>query len=205
VLQALNYKRVMVMWHDDDREYLDGGMTSIAAAADLDAENGQITWQGKQIVGVPVDDLSSSEISNAAGDNEAAKGEGVNVHVEVGGRGFVSYGSSVEGEFMDVQTTIDWTEFRVQEAVFGKIATTPTKIPGTNAGIATITNEVLGVLNTGVANAHFSTDTTPVVTSPTNAERSTADKNNRTLRNVVGTAQLAGALHKTIIQVNVAA
>ena len=205
VLQALNYKRVMVLWHDDDREWLDAGMTSIAAAADLDAENGVITWHGKQVVGVPVDTLTSGQILAAAGDNEADKGEGVNVYVEVAGRGFISYGASVEGEFMDVQTTLDWTEFRVQEAVFGRIATTPTKVPGTNSGIASMSNEVLGVLNTGVANGHFTTDTPTKVTSPTNQERSTTDRNNRTLRNVIGTAQLAGAIHKTIIQVNVAA
>ncbi len=194
-LQATNNKRVMLLWHDDDREYLDAGMTSIAAAADLDATGGAITWQGKQVVGVPADTLTSGEINNITG-------FGGTVNVTIGGRSFIRDGQSVEGEFMDVQTTIDWTKFRVQEAVFARIATTPTKVPFTAFGIATVVNEVLGVLTTGIGIGHFAADFPPTVTAPDITEVSEADKNARILRDVVGTAKLAGAIHETIIQVN---
>ncbi len=103
---------------------------------------------------------------------------------------------------MDVQTTIDWTKFRVQEAVFARIATTPTKVPFTAFGIATVVNEVLGVLTTGIGIGHFAADFPPTVTAPDITEVSEADKNARILRDVVGTAKLAGAIHETIIQVN---
>ena len=116
-------------------------------------------------------------------------------------------GASVEGEFMDVQTTLDWTQIRIQEDVFGAKATTPTKIPYTDGGIAIITSAVLGRLRIGVTNGHFSPDdpNLPRVTAPKSLDVPVADKNARILRNVVGEAILAGAIHQTIVQVNVTA
>ena len=195
-LAATNNRRVLLFYKSNDVDFADAGMLARALAADLDAANGVITWYGKQLASVPVDDLTTAQ-------QQTILDNGGNVYVEIGGRGFVREGVSVEGEFMDVQTTLDWTEFRVQEAVFARIATTPTKIPFTNAGIATLSNEVLGVLNTGIANGHFTADTPPTVTAPNNNQVPAADKNSRTLRNLVGTAQLAGAIHKTFIRVNV--
>lgn len=195
-IALLNNKRVAIVWHDDDGEYLDGAWTGRVAAADLDAENGAITWQAKQLVGVPTDALSSGQVANVIAFNG-------NTYTEIGGRGFIQNGTSAEGEFMDVQTTIDWTQARTQEAVFGRIATTPTKVPFTNAGIASIANEVLGVLSTGVGIGHFTSDTPPTVSAPNSSDVSEADKNARVLRNVIGEAKLAGAIHSTIIQVNV--
>lgn len=198
VLGLTQNKKVALIYHDDETEYLDGGWTGRVISADLDAVNGAITWYGKQIVGVPADDLTDGEITNIENVNG-------NTNTIVGGRSFTQNGVSVEGEFMDVQTTIDWTQARVQEAVFGRIATTPTKIPYTNAGIAIISNETLGVLNNGVGIGHYSGDFPPTVTAPTSGTVTTADKNARILRDVVGSAKLAGAIHETIIQVNITA
>ncbi len=196
VIALTQNKRVALVWHDDDNEYLDGAWLGRVLAADLDAENGAITWYGKQIVGVPADDLTDGEITSL----ESYNG---NSNTIIGGRSFTQEGTSAEGEFMDVQTTIDWTEFRTQEAVFGRIATTATKIPGTNAGIGSIVNEVLGVLNSGVGIGHYTSDFPPTVTAPNSSQRTEADRNARILRDVVGQAKLAGAIHSTIIQVNV--
>lgn len=198
VIALTQNKKVALIFHDDETEYMDGAWLGRVIAADLDAVNGAITWFGKQLVGVPADDLTDGEITNIQSFNG-------NVNTIVGGRSFTQNGTSAEGEFMDVQTTIDWTEARVQEAVFGRIATTPTKIPYINAGIASISNEVLGVLNTGVGIGHYSTDRPPTISAPTALTVTEADKNARILRDIVGTAKLAGAIHNTIIQVNVAA
>lgn len=198
VIALTQNKKAALIFHDDETEYMDGAWLGRCIAADLDAVNGAITWHGKQLVGVPADDLTDAEITNIQSFNG-------NVDTIVGGRSFTQNGTSAEGEFIDVQTTIDWTQARVQEAVFARIATTPTKVPFTNAGIASISNEVLGVLNTGVGIGHYSTDQPPTVTAPTSLTVTEADKNARILRDVVGTAKLAGAIHSTIIQINVAA
>lgn len=204
-IQALNNERTTLVWHDDDSEYLDAAWVGIAGAADLDAAGGVITMAFKQATGVPVDVLSSGEITNIAGDGESSDGFGGNVHVDIASRGVFLYGKTTGGDFFDVQTTLDWTFFRVGEAVFGLLATTPTKIPFTNFGITQVQNEVKGVLDTGVTNGHFSGDVPPTVSVPDIADVSTADKNARTLRNVIGTAVLAGAVHKTFVRVEVGA
>lgn len=204
-LAALSYTNVNLFWKSDETHFFDGGMTALAAAADLDSENGVITWFGKQLVGVPTDSLTASEVTNIAGDNEATNGQGGNVYVEIGGRGMVMSGKSVEGEFSDVQTTLDWAYFRAREAVFAVMATTSTKVGGDNAGIASLGNAVLGVLNIGTPNGHFSPDFENTVSFPNSSDRPTVDKNARVLRNVVGLAQIKGAIHKTFVQVNVSA
>jgi len=202
-IAALNPDDLTMMWHDNDREYLDGGVAGILGAADLDAAGGVITLHGKQVTGVPVDELTDAQIISIAGDGETGDGFGGNVYVEIAGRGFIMYGKAASGEFTDVETTILWTKARVAEAVFATIATTPTKVPGTNAGILAITNPAQGVMMQGVKNGHFDGDEPPTTTGPTQAERTTADKNSRVLRDVVSLAKLAGAIHKAYIQVNI--
>lgn len=202
-MQALNPADFFMLWHDDDREYLDGGALGILSAAKLDEADGALTMFGKQIVGVPVDVLTSAQVLAIAGDGESNAGFGGNVHIEVGGRGFLMYGRSAEGEFIDVEQTILWTEARVSEAWFAVLATTPTKVPYINAGIARARTVTQGVLDDGVTNGHFSPDTPPTVSVPDSGDVSTADKTNRFLRNVIGRADLAGAIHKTSITINV--
>jgi hypothetical protein len=192
-----------MMWHADDRNYLDAGVASILTAAQLDNAGGAITLHGKQVSGVPTDDLSSGEVANIAGDGETDDGYGGNVHVEIAGRGFIMYGKSASGEFADVEQTILWTKARTAEDVFGAIATTPTKVPYTNAGISVVAGKVKGRLDRGVTNGHFSPDEPPTVTYPKSTEVDEADKNARVLRNVIGNAKLAGAIHKAYVQVNV--
>jgi hypothetical protein len=197
ILNGKAYGNVFLEWQSSISVYEDGAMGGVAAAADLDAENGQITWALKSLKGVGFSELTSNEIDNIIANHG-------NVHIEIAGIGVTQEGKAVSGEFADVQTTIDWTKARVQEAVFSALATTPNKVPYTNAGIAQITGPFLGVLQTGVTNGHFSGDDPelPRVTAPTSSQVSQADKNDRILRNVIGEARLAGAIHKAILQVN---
>lgn len=193
VLGDLSYANVWLGWKAGDAEFFDAGMAAYAAAADLDAENGQITWALQELRGVSVSALSGSEIDNIA----ASNGE---VYIRIAGRGVTQKGKAVSGEFADVQTTIAWTNARTQEAVFAVLATEPRKVPYTNAGIARVSSAMLGVLKAGVKNGHFSSDDPdlPRVTAPTSRSVSTADKNNRILRNVIGNALLAGAIHTVL-------
>ena len=144
-------------------------------------------------------DLTNSEVDNIEASN-------ANSYVEIAGRGATLEGKAVSGEFADVATTMAWAKARSQEAVAGVILTTPTKVPYTNSGISSIKSAFLGVLNTGVDNAHFSGDVagSPSVTAPLSTAVPVADKNGRILRNVIGEAIIAGAIHKTILQINLA-
>lgn len=201
-LGATNNKRTQLRWWHRVKDFMDGAMTGRAAAFQLDQPDGVGTWAIKQlqVVAPRVPALTTAEIANATANN-------ADVYTETGGRGVTQTGASVEGEFMDVQTSLDWTQTRIQEDVFAAKATTPTKIPYTDPGIAIIDAAVLGVLRRGVTNGHYSADdpNLPKVTVPRAADVPVADKNARVLNGVIGEAILAGAIHKTIVQVNVTA
>ena len=66
---------------------------------------------------------------------------------------------------------------------------------------------IAGLLREGVTNGHFLGDDPdfPRVSVPKSTDVSTADRNNRILRNVLGEAILQGAIHQVIVQVNVQA
>lgn len=194
VLRDLSYRRVMVFWASSDLKYMDAGMSSVAAAADLDAAGGQITWNLKGFAGVTPDDLGTSEKTNITA---------------AGGSYFVDFGDggrtqtrSVEGEFMRVQTTLDWTKARVKENVFGPLSNTPTKIDLDTTGIGTVEGLVKGTLDVGVINGHFTGDFNPTVDAPDPEDIEENDKNAGILRNVKGVAKLAQAIRQVFVQID---
>ncbi len=199
-LGATNNKRTQLMYHFKPKQFADGAMLGRALAAQLDEPDGQITWFAKQLQLIFPNPLNTNQLVNLEANSS-------DTFVTTKGRGVVWLGQSVEGEFMDVQTTIDWTQSRVGEAVFAIISTTPTKLPFTDEGIASVKAETLGVLLLGVTNGHFTADNPlfPRVTVPRSVDASTADKNARILRGVLGEAILQGAIHQVIIQVNIEA
>ena len=91
--------------------------------------------------------------------------------------------------------------------MFTPIATTPTKLGFDNAGIAVVKAAVNSVMIQGVENAHLLGDdpTSPSVTVPKSTDVSTADRNSRTLNNVIANGIIQGAIHRVNVQVNVAA
>lgn len=200
LLGATSNKRTQYFWHDKPAKFADGAMLGRALAFKLDDANGAGTWALKQLQVINRSKLNSTQQVNL-------KAANADFMTEAGGRNTTNTGKSVEGEFMDIQTTLDWTASRVQEDVFAAKATSPTKIPYTNEGISIIKTAVLGVLFRGVTNAHFSPDdpTLPKVTAPNSLTVPAADKNARILRNVIGEAIISGAIHDTRVQVNVLA
>jgi len=198
LLAATNNKRTQCFWYHRPKDFADGAMSGRASAFKLDDFDGRQTWATKQLQVIVTSKLSSAEITGL-------QASGCDAHISAGGRGVTINGASVEGEFMDVQSTIDWTETRVKEDVFTVMATS--EVSYTDEGIAVIKGAVQGVLLVGVDNNHFSSDdpNLPKTTAPTALSATSADRNARILRNVVGEARLAGSVHHAIIQVNVTA
>lgn len=197
-MNGFGYKNGKLMVTKADTQFMDGAMAGVGAAARLDGANGQITWAYKTLIGITPDDLTTDEQNNV----EAAHGD---YYLEVAGQQITMTGKNTDDEFTDVRTTLDWTQSRVKESVFGTIVTQPNKLPYTNVGIGAVKAAVLGVLDIGAINGHFTTDDPelPRVTAPSNLDIPQADKDARILRNVVGEAKLSGAIHQAIIQVNV--
>jgi hypothetical protein len=201
-LQALSYLRTAVDYHALDAEYCDGAWTSRCGGADLDAEGGVLTWANKTLRSVTVNDLPSAQAQNIR------DGAGNVYHKVTSVNNVTTPGQIIAGtEFIDTITTLDWTFFRVTEAVFAALIAPSTKVPFTQSGIDRFINAVKGVLDSGVNIGHFSGDpgSQPVVTGPKIGEVSAADKQARILRDIQGTAVLAGAVHQVIVNVSVSA
>lgn len=199
-LGATSNKRTQLMWHFKPKQFADGAMLGRALAAKLDEANGQITWAIKQLQIIFTNPLTTNELVNLEANS-------ADTFVFTKGRGVTWLGQSVEGEFMDVQTTLDWTQSRIGERIFAILATTSTKVPFDDSGIASVQAEALGLLREGVTNGHFLGDDArfPRVSVPRSTAVSSADKNARILRNVLGEAIFQGAIHRVIVQVNVQA
>ncbi len=202
-LGATSNTRTQLMYHFKPKQFADGAMLGRALAANLDGAApgaGQITWALKQLQVIFTNPLNTNQLVNLE-DNNA------DTFVFTKGRGTVWLGQSIEGEFMDVQTTLDWTQSRVGEAIFAVLATTPTKVPLDNAGISTVSAAGLGVMKEGVTNAHFLGDNPdfPRATVPKSTDISTANRNARILPNVLYEAVIQGAIHKVIVQVKLEA
>lgn len=202
-LGATSNTRTQLMYHFKPKQFADGAMLGRALAANLDGAApgaGQITWALKQLGVIFTNPLNTTQLVNLE-DNNA------DTFVFTKGRGVVWLGQSVEGEFMDVQTTLDWTQSRVGEAIFAPLATTPTKVGFDNQGISTLSAAGLGVMRQGVTNAHFLGDDPafPRVSTPKSTNVSTANRNARILPDVLYEAVIQGAIHKVIVQVNLEA
>ena len=194
-LQASNFNRTALIFHDDDSEYLDGAWTSSGGGLNLDVPGGVGIWGYRQLEGVPFDPVTGAQATAifAADANLFGRNKGLN---------FTSKGTMASGRFIDVQTTVDWLKERIDEAVLSAFVGAVTKIPFTNAGINAIVAAISGVLTQGVNFGHLSTDVEPIIIAPDISEVSAADKATRTLTLTVEVT-LAGAIQKVIITVNV--
>lgn len=178
----------------------------------LDLPNSAITLNLKTLPGVAVDDLNSTQVA-------AIKAKYGNVYVNIGSSPAFTEGRMASGRFFDEVMGLDWLEARLKEAVFGKLYGTPTKIPQTDAGVATLVQACEGVCSqaksNGLAGAGTWTgDDVGELTTGTELENgyyvhaepvasmSQADKENRLAPPITVCLIGAGALHGANITVN---
>jgi hypothetical protein len=192
VLQTAGYERTMIIHHPKANVQFAGAAW---AGKGLPTTPGSITWAYKELASVDYIEYSTTQINNMEGKN-------CNYYTRLAGLSNTFNGKSPNGEWFDVVRTIDWTEARMQEGVYGALSRTP-KIPYTDPGATVIQNEVEAVLKQGVTNTAYKADPAPTVTVPKVATVSIANRANRLLPDVNFTAELAGAIHKTIINGNV--
>jgi hypothetical protein len=107
-------------------------------------------------------------------------------------------GKTSDGDYLDVQRSLDWLEAEMQAEVFIALAGSA-KVPFTDEGVATIEAAVRSVVNRTVARGIFAASPAPTVTVPDVADVSAANKTARTLPDVKFDGTLAGAIHKTTV------
>jgi hypothetical protein len=163
----------------------------------LAADPGSITWAYKTLAGVDYTYLSSAERTKI-------ENKYCNYYSRDNDTNYTYKGIVPANEWFDVVHGIDWTQVRMQEAIFGKVMQAAKKIPFTDPGIGIIKNAIEGVLREA-ANPEWNlyvldeTIPTPSVSVPLAADVSDADKGNRLLSGVTFSALLAGAIHKVTV------
>lgn len=192
-LKALGYNRTALIYHALDTEYLDGAWTGRCAALDLDSPGGVGTWGLKQLAGVTVDSLSTSQAT-------AVWSNGANVYGRLKGLSFTAHGKMASGRYIDIQTTNDWFQTRLEEEILATLVGAGTKIPYTQEGLDIVGTAIQTVCNRGVTYGHFSSDTPPVVTTPIRSQVAAADVTARLARYTVDVVY-AGAVQAVTINV----
>lgn len=187
-LNALSYGNTFLLPHKLDGTYLDAGVVGRASGADMDTVGQRITYATLQIIGVPVDDINDTELTNI----DANHGNG---YVQVTGAVPSTFnGKVVNGDFADLEDVDAWFLARTQESI-GAFILNANVVSFDNAGIAGVKGAALSVANRGAVLAHFTPEVPPVVTAPSSHQILPADKAARILRDVKVTATYSGAIH----------
>ena len=112
---------------------------------DFDSPNSTITIMFKQEPGVAAEGLTPANVITLDAKN-------LNYYDSRGGYSMIATGKTGAGRWLDEVHGLDWLQDAVQTNVFTALATTPTKIPQTDAGVAVLVQAITKALNQGVAN-----------------------------------------------------
>lgn len=204
-LRTGGYNRTALVYHDDDTEHLDAAWTGRCLGFNLDAPEGAGSWAYHRFAGITATALTDVQKSNLLDEN-ANYYAPVRYTSGVEEAGFVFPGTMGSGRFIDVTTTIDVTQARLEEALLGVFlgaaSSTRPKIPYTDKGLARLQGAAMSVFRKMIRAGHFvegaESETTgritPWVDVPSAAEVSSAVKQGRTVT-MQAEAIFAGAVN----------
>lgn len=156
----------------------------------LPLDAGSITWAFKTLAGVTADALTATQRTNALAKN-------ANVYETVAGVSITQFGTTGEGEFLDVTRGIDWLRSEMQADIY-QMFVAQDKVPYTDKGIAAVEGKVRGALERGIDRKFIASITS--ITTPAAADVSAANKAARLLQDVEFVAALSGAIHTAEVQ-----
>lgn len=190
-LGSRSYGFTALMFHNTAAERADGAWQSKLS---VDPDQSTTTWAHYTLVGVAIDSALTENQKTAVLQRNG------NVYSQLFGIGATYEGKTVDGRFIDLRITAEWTRARIQERLaqaFLNASNRGEKIPYTNAGLTRLGNVIQGVLLQGVEAGHFVAGTDDL-TIPTLASVSATDRANRVARYSFS-IEPAGAIHSTII------
>lgn len=204
--ETSGYKRSMVTHHDDVTKYpswaimgeflpIEAGKSQMAYHILAGAEDGADF--------IPASDINGVQLDNLLANNG-------NTTVGLAGQVFFYAGTMTggknidrEGEWFDIIRSIDFLQARTEEGLLSLIlekSNAGSKIPYTDAGIAMVQNRLSKLLETFGVDQGILVEGTIDISVPKRSETTTADRDDRILRDVDFTAELAGAIGKVIIR-----
>lgn len=111
----------------------------------FDAPNSTITGKFKQLPGVTPDALTETQ-------RLAVSGHNLNYYATFGTFTMVAEGVVANGRFIDEIIGLDWLTDAVSNGIFTILATSPTKIPQTDAGVARLLSGMVQPFNQARSN-----------------------------------------------------
>lgn len=198
-MKAAGYAYTFGQWGGTSIEY---GALGILAKQ-FCADPGTDTWAYKELAGVTVDSLTTTEIT-ALG-KETANGNRLNYYISIANTSNTRFGICASGMYADLRRGIDALAAAIQIAVFQVLRTSP-KLPFDPGGIAIVGSAVRSVLSRFTATpqqpaALLRGDPgfAPVVLLPDIASTSSADRGNRYLNGIRFTAYAQNAIQVVAI------
>jgi hypothetical protein len=182
-----SYVRSVGRWSNNWYDFPEAGFAGKLLPYDPGSEN----WAFKTIGGDTVDSLTETEVSNLQANN-------LNWYQTVAGRNITGKGVTAEGTYVDIVRLRDWAKARMQERVFGLLAS-QVKVPYTDVGVTMVEAEIRGVIQDGINNGAIATDPAPVVTAPLVASVSAQNKSDRHLPDVRFSFTLTGAINSVAV------
>lgn len=193
--KALMSNRTALWYHSLSGTANDPWLDAAVVGRCAPTNPGSITWKFKQLMGVPVSEVTTTDINNLHAAN-------VNTYISKLGVAQTSEGFTTQGEYIDIARSADWIEARMSERVHYLLFTMP-KVPYDNRGFGLIKGEVEAVLQWATTRGIVAVDDDGngmfSVTVPDRSETDPVDRANRVLRDVRFEFDLAGAIHQVHI------
>ena len=202
LLQASSYRRTFTFYHPDPTMYPHVSAFARAFTVDFTGTDTAITLKFKQLPGVSVTELTTSQ-------KLATEGKNCNVYVSIGTISMLAEGVMANGVFFDEVHGVDWLTDAIENNVFGYLYSRTTKVPLTDKGGASLEQQVIRALDEGVNNGLLAPGTTIDGVFLSNgysttvqkvADMSQAAKDAREAPTISFIALLAGAVHS--VQIN---
>lgn len=189
----LNNDRTFMLIHKEPDSYPAEGVIGKVAPQDP----GSITWSFTQVDGVNPSGFDDTEMTDILDKNG-------NVIVKKSGMEFTYEGKTVGGEYADITRSKDFIKARIEEEVLF-ITVNAGKIPYTYTGInqilSAIETALMMAFNNGIIAEDEDGEPEFTLTAPDIDDIPESDRANRVLPNVEGEVRLAGAIHKTKLNV----
>jgi hypothetical protein len=194
LLSAFSYGNTHLSYHSGDGAFNDAAIVGRASAFDMDTAGLRFTYALMQLIGVPVDNLTSGQVNFVTANHG-------NSYVQVtGGAAATFTGIGTDDQFFDLEDTDSWVKNRVQEAIGAKLLLT-NGVPFDNEGINAVNGAGKGVMQRGVDIGHFTGDVPLTNTFPTSDQITPADKSARILRDVTYGATYRGFIHQVLVTI----
>ena len=202
VLNDGNFTRTISTFASNASQYPSASAAGRAFTVDFSQPDSTITMKFKQLPGITVEKLTTTEKNTL----DSKRG---NAFIEVGDTNIYAESFMAGDFFLDEIHGTDWLTDAVQTEVYGYLLSRATKVPYTDKGVAALEQQLIKILDESVRNGLVATGETidgeflaagyKTITVPV-ADVSSSEKQNRQYNGLSFIALGAGAIHGVQIQ-----